>query len=334
MSDHGDESETLAAPASARSPASATAFRKKTVTTSLSRGRRVRFELLKIHWKLRMLLRRFGLFVRRHAGTVRRTLMVFAGVALGMVADAFGAGDIPKGDLANYLVATGAMIGGTTAIVFSISLFLLQGVSDMYSSRHLEDYVNRWRDQLIFPAIILITLVFFAGALYVASQSTMSSDLASTVIAVSLFFVGVVFGLIDYQYEAVRARVSPAKVIGFLRAKAQGSLRLMKHDAAHIAEIVRVPADGMTTDEALAVAYNGVLASVITDLGQQTERLVDIALRLAERQEVEMARLSQDTCRHGARHRSRFLRRPRCLQPKATATHFSLRASSSSIELA
>jgi hypothetical protein len=218
--------------------------------------------------------------------------MVLAGVGLGALADAFGAGNIHKGELANYLVATGAMIGGTTAIVFSISLFLLQGVSDMYSSRHLEDYVNHWRDQLIFPAIIVITLSFFASALYVASLTTMSSALASVVVAASLFLVGVVFGLIDQQYEAVRRKVSPARVIGFLRAKAQGFLRQTERDAAQIAEIVRVPAEGMTHDEALAVAYNRVLGSLITDLGRQTELLVDIALRLAERQEVEMARLA------------------------------------------
>lgn len=209
-----------------------------------------------------------------------------------MLADAFGAGSIPKSDLTSYLVATGAMIGGTTAIVFSISLFLLQGVSDMYSSRHLEDYVSHWRDQLIFPAIIAITLGFFSSALYIASLTTMGSALASAVVAASLFLVGLVFSLIDQQYEAVRRKVSPARVIDFLGTKAKSSLWQMKRDAEQIAEIVSVPAEGITHNEALVVAYNRVLNALITDLGRQTELLVDIALRLAERQEVEMARLA------------------------------------------
>lgn len=258
----------------------------------LPTGRRVRFAWLLTRWWLRAQWRRGGLLARRHAGSIRRTLMALVGLGLGILADAFGAGYIHKDDLTSYLVATGAMIGGTTAIVFSISLFLLQGVSDMYSSRHLGDYINHWRDQLIFPSIIVVTLGFFAAGLYVASLTTLSSSLASIVIAASLFVVGVVFGLIDQQYEAVRQKVSPARVIAFLRTKAQGFLRQTERDAAQIAEIVRVPSDGMTHDEALAVVYNHVLASHIRDLGRQTELLVDIALRLAERQEVEMARLA------------------------------------------
>jgi hypothetical protein len=221
---------------------------------------------------------------------LRRTLVVLAGLGFGLLADYFRAGYIAKGDLTNFLVVTGAMIGGTTAIVFSISLFLLQGVSDMYSSRHLEDYVNHWRDQLIFPTIILITLSFFASALYIASVTTLSSSLASIVIAVSLLLVGFVFGLIDLQYEAVRMKVSPARVLAFLRSKAQGFLRQIQRDANEIAQIVRFPVEGMTQSEALAVVYNGVLRTLIADLGIQIELIVDIALRLAERQEVEMTR--------------------------------------------
>jgi hypothetical protein len=216
--------------------------------------------------------------------------MALAGFGLGLLADYFGAGYIAKDDLANYLVATGAMIGGTTAIVFSISLFLLQGVTDMYSSRHLEDYVKHWRDQLIFPIIIFITLVFFASALYVASVATLSTSVASMLVAVSLLLVGCVFSLIDQQYEAVRKKVSPARVLAFLRSKAQGFLRQIQRDAAEIAEIVRVLVDGMTQAEALAVVYNRVLGSLVADLGIQIELIVDIALRLAERQEVEAAR--------------------------------------------
>lgn len=254
-------------------------------------ARRARFEMLKMGWQLRVQLRRIGLLAHRYAGLVRRTLMAAVGLGLGMVADAFGAGHVPRSDLASYLVATGAMIGGTTAIVFSISLFLLQGVSDMYSSRHLEDYVNPWRGQLIFPSIIAITLAFFASGLHVASSTTtMSTSLASSIVAASLFLIGVVFALIDRQYEVVRRKVSPANMIDFLRTKAQGLLRRTEDDAAQIAAIVRAPIDGMTHEEALAVAYNRVLGSYVADLGRQTEQLVDVALRLAERHEVETAR--------------------------------------------
>jgi hypothetical protein len=264
----------------------------KKVTTLLPVRGRIRFAWLMTQWWSRVQWRRSRIVARRHAGSLRRSFMALVGLGLGLLADAFGAGHITKGDLTNFLVATGAMIGGTTAIVFSISLFLLHGVSDMYSSRHLDDYVNHWRDQLIFPAVIAITLGFFASALYVASLNMMSSSLASAIIAASLFLIGIVFGLIDQQYEAVRQKVSPARVIAFLRAKAYGSLRQTERDATQIAEIVRVSSDGMTHNEALAVAYNRVLAPPIADLGRQTELLVDIALRLAERQEVEMARLA------------------------------------------
>jgi len=260
------------------------------VLASLPLGRRVEFDRLRALWWGRMRVRGLGRLAHRHAGGIRRVLMPLGGLALGAVADVLGAGYVAKPDLVNFLVATGVMLGGTTAIVFSISLSLLQGVSDMYSSRHLEDYVSPWRGQLIFPAIIVITLGFFATGLAMSSVVTPSSSLASIVVVASLFLIGVAFGLIDRQYEVVRRKVNPATMIAFLQVRARRSLRSMQRDAAHIAKMARVPNDGMTTDEALALAYNRALGPAVADLGRQNEQLVDVALRLAEREEVEMAR--------------------------------------------
>jgi hypothetical protein len=269
---------------------------RKNAVDTLPARQRVRYRWLLARWWSLAQWRRVMAFLRRRFGSIRRTSIVIFSVGLGLLADHFGAGAISKGDLTGYLVSTAAMIGGTTAIVFSVSLFLLQGVSDLYSSRHLEEYVNSWRDlQLIYVVIIAITLVLFTTGLYLASLSSLGTSLAAGIISTSLGLVGFVFALIDRQYELVRQKISPVRVISFLGAKATRFLKQTERNAAQIAEILSLPDNGLTDEAALAAAYNRLLRPAIIDLGRQAELLVDISLRLSERQEFETAKLALTT---------------------------------------
>jgi hypothetical protein len=265
---------------------------KKAVKVIPAARRLIRYSRLIARWWLVVQWGRLAAVLRRRSGTIRRASIVLWGIGLGLLAAHYGAGSITKDALTNYLVATAAMIGGTTAIVFSVTIFLLQGVSDLYSSKHFDAYVNNWRDlQAIYVVIIAIAIGLFAGGLYVAELKDVG-NVAALVIVVSLGLVGAVFALIDRQYELVRRKLSPAEVISFLRTKAMGFLRRTERNAARIAELLRLPNQELPTESALAVAYNRVLRPAISDLGRQIELLVDMSLRLSEREEIETAKFA------------------------------------------
>jgi len=263
---------------------------KQKTNVLLAIWHRIRFWWLLIRWWLRARWLLLIVAFRQSAGTLRRAFIVLVGVGLGLLAVRFGAGDVSKVTLTTYLVATAAMIGGTTAIVFSITIFLLQGVSDLYSSKHFDEYTNSWRDlQTIYAAIIALTICFFAAALFLDSLPSIT-NIAPVFVVSSLALVGGAFALIDRQYELVRRKIRPAEIVAFLKTKGVNFVKQTERNASRIAEILSFPEEGLTTESALAVAYNRLLAPAIDDLSHQIEMLIDIAVRLSERQEVEIAK--------------------------------------------
>lgn len=254
-------------------------------------GRPARFAFLM--WKLRARAQftRALSYMSQGFGFIRRLLIIVFSIVVGWVAVHFGASSATSQSLSGYLVTTAAMIGGTTAIIFSIMLFLLQGSSDLYASRHFDGYAAGLRGgQTIYGAIIAIAVCLFGLALYLAGQTSMEPNVASGVIIGSLAAVGLIFALIDLQYEGVTRKVKPAEGIAFLRRSAAGSIDRMRRAANDLAEILRFREPKLSAPEAEGAAYVRFLNPAIVDLGKQIEMLIDVAARLAERQDTESAR--------------------------------------------
>jgi len=187
-----------------------------------------------------------------------------------------------------FLVPAAAMIGGAIAIIFSISISLVQGVASMYTSKHFEEYTNDWRNQqFIYVAVIGITLALFAAAVYIASFSTVTCRVSNIIVVSSLTLIGVVFALIDRQYELVRQRMSPQGIIQFLRGKALHLLRDMKRLAKRAAGIISYRTNAESPDHAIALAYSTVLRPSISELDRQLDGLIELSLKLASRGDVE-----------------------------------------------
>ena len=170
----------------------------------------IRFAPLMARWMLRVLRSRIAAGLRSRIGTLRRLGIVIWCVLVGLIALHFGAANIDKAALSGYLISAAAMLGGTAAIVFSITIVLVQGSSDLYSSRHFSAYVNNWREVQPFAFIIAITIVFFADGMYVGGLKDLG-DVVAIAVVTSLTLIGVVFALIDAQYENVRRKIRPAE---------------------------------------------------------------------------------------------------------------------------
>lgn len=231
--------------------------------------------------------RRFRLIFKNHFGIIKRVCLVAVAFLIGLIASHFGNITIPGDVLSNYFIAIGAMIGGAISIIFSISVFLLQGIADLYSSKHIEEYTNSWKDQAIYIVVIIITLLFLGAGLLVGQSETIKGVYSSWIIVGSLSLVGLVFGFIDWQYELVRKKISPVNGILFLEKKGIYFLRELQYNAGKIAGLVAIREEKFSNEMALAAAYNHVLKPFIDDLDKQIETLVEVSIKLADRQEIE-----------------------------------------------
>ncbi len=259
-------------------------------------------QYLKYRYHLTILLyftrwKRIVNFFSKHSGIIRRIILVVTGLTSGLLANYFGVIALTKDVLSSYLITVAAMIGGTIAIIFSISIFLLQGVADLYSSKHFEEYTNNWRDQIVYIIVIVITLGLFGTGLYVAGISIVTDQISSYVVLLSLALIGLVFGLIDWQYELVRKKISPANAIVFLQNKGLGFLNNLQGNAERIAKVLKAQNSSLTQEMALATAYNRALQPFIKDLDRQLQTLVEISLKLADREEVETTKMGLNVVR-------------------------------------
>lgn len=200
--------------------------------------------------------------------------------------------------LSSYLIAIGAMAGGAIAIVFTISIFLLQNAADMYSSQYFEVYIHDWKEKIVYLLVVIITIIFFGGGLYVGGVSSVSHNLSKGITIMSLLLVSFIFILIDWQYRNVRSKINPVLAIAFIQRQSLKRLKKMHCDAKQLARLFQSRDKNITEGMALATAYNHYLQPYLADIDRGLENLSEIALRLAERKEFESSKRGFDAIRN------------------------------------
>ena len=226
-------------------------------------------------------------FLSRHFGLIRRALFILVAFGVGYLVNHFGGSGFTPDILSNYLVAEGAMTGGTIAIVFTISIFLLQSVSDLYSSQYFEVYIHDWKEKFVYFVVILITIALLGGGLYIGSITIIPAKVGQYVVYLSLLSIGVVFALIDWQYKNVRQKINPSEAISFLESEGFRFLKKLQYDAEKMAGILRAKDSSVTNEMALATSYNTFLQPFIKNLNRQLENLLEISMKLSDKQEIQ-----------------------------------------------
>ena len=235
-------------------------------------------------WRARTLGRRVWWALRTWSDVARRISFAMLGLGIGWAVSSIGDG-VSTTSLAQYLVALGVMAGGTIAIVFAISVFLLQNSSDLYASPYLDSYIHDWREKSVYSAVIVITLCLIGAGVWVGGTTEISPTTASALAFWSLGAVGGVFGLIDWQYGNVRRKINPLRAILFLETQAVGFVSRVQQDAERMARILQ-SGDDTSREIALAGVYTRVLRPHFAALEGQLAKLADISVRLRERQEI------------------------------------------------
>src|SRR3989338_3224587 len=225
-------------------------------------------------------------FLKNNLDRIRQGSFLVIALIVGFLVHYFGGTAFTQDILSNYLIASGAMTGGTIAIVFTISIFLLQNASDLYSSQYFEVYIHDWKEKFVYYVVIVITIILLGSGLYVGSLVNITEQVSANIVFLSLFGIGLVFALIDWQYKNVRQKLNPSNAIAFLESEGTRFLKRVQYDAGKIAGIIQAKDNTITEGMALATAYNRALQPFIANLDRQLENLVEISMKLGDKQEV------------------------------------------------
>ena len=135
--------------------------------------------------------------------------------------------------------------------------------------------------------IVLITIFFFGGGFYAGGLENISQKIIPFVTYTSLFLIGAIFSLIDWQYENVRKKINPSQAIKFLEKEGKHFLIGLQSDAEKMARIMQAKDKSTSNDVAIATAYNYFLQPFIKKLDRDLENLIEISLKLSDREEIE-----------------------------------------------
>src|SRR3989338_1812028 len=158
--------------------------------------RYIRYDYRLTFWLYLNRWRRVVSFLGNNLDRIRQGSFLVIALIVGYLVHYFGGAAFTQDILSNYLIASGAMTGGTIAIVFTISIFLLQNASDLYSSQYFEVYIHDWKEKSVYYFVILITITLLGCGLYVGSLPSISEQISSNIVFYSLVAIGFVFALI------------------------------------------------------------------------------------------------------------------------------------------
>jgi len=196
----------------------------------------------------------------------------------------------PFNKLADNFNSIGIMIGGILAIVLALSIFVLQNASDMYSSQFYEIYIYDRLEKYIYFIIIILTLLFFtAGIIFKNDLFFITTTMKKIIIYCFLFFIALIFVLIDKQYENVRRKADPIKALEFLENKSICFLNDIQKDIVEIVRIIKLKDQNSPEELIRAIEWNKYLGPRLPILNRQIENLFEITMKLSDRQEIGTA---------------------------------------------
>ena len=191
--------------------------------------------------------------------------------------------------LGDLLVAIGAALTGVSVIAFSLSLFLQQSVSDLYSPQYFLSYsYDKWQ-KLAFTSVVVIILGQLSYGFYLRALNDAPIRQLLLGLVVTFSATATVFTLLLWQFLYVARKTTPIEAIRFLRAAA------LKHFGAFHKEVLRTAwlanlQDGGNREQTLATVYASLLPSSKETLLRPIYALSEVTMRLSSRGDHVAAR--------------------------------------------
>ena len=246
-------------------------------------------------WRFLNRSRRYSFLLLRYAEISKRiSLIVISLVGSYIVVRLFDVSSLSTDELASYFISIGAMTGGIIAIVFTLSIFTKQNLLELHSAGELEQYTYDWKEKIIYFVIIITAISFLTFGIFLnGSVPNLSNNVKTVSIYISLSLIGLMFALIDWQYEIARKKVNPRKVIGFLKKKALHFLEVIEKDIRRIAGIIKfknkLKNKNISDNVTVASVRYKLFQKHFSTLDYKIENIFEITIKLSNKHEMVAA---------------------------------------------
>ncbi len=239
-------------------------------------------------WRFISRYKKLTIWFSKYSDFIRRIIIITIALLIARVVIHFiDISSLSVNAISNYFISIGVMTGGIIAIVFTLSIFAQQSAADLYSSQYFEVYAHDWKEKLTYTVIVIITLLFFGGGIFFnGNPQVVVETVKTSSIYFSLFLIGFIFVLVDWQYKNVWTKVNPLKALIFLEKQAIKFLNSVHKDAKRIAKIIKSKNTGVSEEHSIALVYNNYLSPHLSNLDRQIENLFEISMKLSDRQEI------------------------------------------------
>ncbi len=147
--------------------------------------------------------------------------------------------------LSNVLVGLATVVAGVLALLFSVSLFVVQNAADNYTPTTLERFAHDRMSAVLYIIIGISSLFIFVASVFVKNQSEYTPSLVVT----SFFILLLTFILAYWHYSRMAKMVNPVKLLRDWQDETITQMRNVERNMTQTVEWLRLKKrDGKTHD--------------------------------------------------------------------------------------
>ena len=184
--------------------------------------------------------------------------------------------------LGGLVVSIGVALAGVLAIAFSLSLFLQQSVSNLYSPQYFPGYSFDGKQQSVFMLVLSIVLTQLGYGLYLGTLDDAPVPLPMLVLVGTFSLTGIVFSLLLWQYLHVARKTTPVAAIQFLCVATKRRFDVLHKQAIRTAWLLNLRSGG-NHEQILAQVYASIVPDWTETLLGPVSALCEVTMRLSTR---------------------------------------------------
>ncbi len=194
--------------------------------------------------------------------------------------------------LSNIASTVGALVGGAIAILFTLSIFIMQSNADLFPTRYLRKIISSTEERIIFWSLVILSVISFIISF---SANSRLNDMI-TIYHLFSFLVGIIFisfYLIFVFYEDLKERVNPETYLVKSRDYAIKQLNAIHRKFKTGAKIQDIIMEYEKKDKIflIDVQYRSYPAWA-TIILKNIKHLYEVSLRLSSKNEIEATKIA------------------------------------------
>lgn len=190
--------------------------------------------------------------------------------------------------LSELAASIGSVIGGSVAIVFTLSTFILQSTADLFSTQYLHKFIDNKKEKKVFFVLVIFSITSFFIS-FVADSGVSHYHLFALLLLMSSYS----FYLIFVLYKELRGMISPETTLVKITEKAILELQEIKKSFYRSARLQGFIYDYDEEQRSFLIDTQYRLFPIWKDkMLVYIKQLYEISLRLLSKNEIETTKLA------------------------------------------